>query len=110
MDDISKLIANVEACALSLKGTVDSAVMRLKGMQDAMLKCDQTVAEKQAWRDEQIARMRGDIQAEANAKGKAVREREIAENERDKVVKDIERVKAEYDRIVDRIITTPTAA
>jgi hypothetical protein len=64
------------------------------------------LADKLAAAQEQIARIRADIQAETQAKAKAIREREIAEGERDKVAKDIERLKQAYQHIFDRIMTT----
>ena len=104
MDDLPKLISNIEACAASLKGTIDSAVTRVKGMQDAMLKCDADLAAKQATADEQISRVRADIQHLTQERRKAERELELVQKEFEKGKKQIADLKAEYQRTVDKIL------
>jgi hypothetical protein len=106
MSDIPNLIRQVEGASVSLKGTVDTVLATLKGMEATMVKCQQDVAEMQDWRDQEISRMRSEVQAEAIAKAKAVREREIAERDRDKVRKDVQRLRSEYERCFTLIKTS----
>jgi predicted nucleic acid-binding Zn-ribbon protein len=104
MDDIPKLIQNVEACALSLKGTLDAAVTRVKGMQEAMLKCDADVAAKVAAAQEQISNLRADIQHLTQERRKAERELELVQKDIEKGKKQIASLKDEYRRTIDRIL------
>jgi chromosome segregation ATPase len=105
-DPLPNLISAAEACVASAKGSLDAVVSRLRAIETDGVKCDANLAAKWAASEEQINRLRADIQHHQAEKAKAIREREIAEGERDKVRKDIERLKAEYLRIFDRVQTT----
>jgi len=69
-----------------------------------MLKCDADLAAKQATADEQISRVRADIQHLTQERRKAERELELVQKEIEKGKKQIADLKAEYQRTVDKIL------
>jgi hypothetical protein len=109
-DPLPNLISAVDACVLSAKGSLDGVVMRLKGLQADMIRCDEELAEKRKLAATESDRLRADIQSLRNQKAKADRERAIAEGEVEKVKKQIAIFKEQYTSIVDRALAPPTRA